>query len=754
MTLLPIALFASLVLPTTTLDSLPDRTIIPLLGETHHVQGIAVRQDRLWVTAVDRTTRKGFLFEYELPAGRQLRSLQIQQEALFHPGGISISGDSLYVPVAEYRRDGRSTIERRSLATLQVQQHFEVDDHIGAIAAGNGRLYGANWDARQIYEWTPDGKLLRKRDNPYAAKYQDMKFVDGNLVAAGPGVIHWLNPETLAVEREITTGKTDRGVPYTNEGMEIAGGRLYLLPEDAPSRLFAYNLQAANPGNKPERLEWFRDLGFGMFIHWNVDVTLGSVISHSLVGASPDYVERYYTVLPRYFDPKRFDPQEWARLAKLAGMKYAVLTTKHHSGFCLWDTKTTPFNVMNTPFHRDVVRGYVDAFRAEGIAIGVYISPDDFWWFYKNGYPIARPPAPRTTTKELPGMLEHDKQQLRELLGGTYGKIDILFIDGPPDGVREEAWRINPDIVVTRGAIETPEQYVPGIPMDQPWEGNMTVGTAWQHKPADVAKPSTQLIETLIDIRAKGGNFLLNVGPQADGTLSEQEDGRLRDMGLWNFVNGESMNAVRPWVITNEGNVWFTRRKNEPTLYAFVTRAPWKLGEQRTITIKSARATQNTQVSVLGQSGEILEYRPDVIPRTTFTQDQDGLHITATTAQRMYDDRKWSNPVVLKITNVEPALKPPVVLTLASQSGELRGELRSLGDAKDVEVGFEYRARKGMTDLYERDDPWKPLPLEKRTVPGSFTGRLPAGVRADDQEFRSVVKHPLLTLYGTERPVR
>jgi alpha-L-fucosidase len=507
--------------------------------------------------------------------------------------------------------------------------------------------------------------------------------------------------------------------------------------------------QSAPPGNRPERLEWFRDLGFGMFIHWNVDATLGSVISHSLVGASDDYVARYFDTLPKFVTAERFDARAWARLAKLAGMKYAVFTTKHHAGFAWWDTKTTPFNVMNTPLGRDVVKSYVEAFRERGIAVGFYISPDDFWWFHKNGYPIARPPAPNTTTREIPALLEYDKLQLRELLT-NYGPIDLLFIDGPADGVREEAWRLQPAIVVTRGAIETPEQHVPGIPLDQAWEACITIGSAWQHKPSDVPKSSQELIETLIEIRAKGGNLLLNVGPKPSGELSEGEEGRLRDIALWNFVNAEALDSVRPWVLTNEGNVWFTKKKGSATVYAFVTRAPWKLGERREIVLKSVRATKDTAVSVLGQSGKLLEYRPDVDPKTTWKQTADGLSISAMTSQRMYDDRRWNNPVVLKITHAEAALDPPRVVTLDANPGEFRGELLALGDAKEVEVGFEYRPRKGLTDLYEKTEPWRSLPLTKRTAPGRFSTRGPAG----EWEYRAVVRHPLLTLYGSEKAAR
>ncbi len=185
--------------------------------------------------------------------------------------------------------------------------------------------------------------------------------------------------------------------------------------------------------NKPERLAWFRDLGFGMFIHWSVDVSLGSVISHSLVGASPDYVARYYDTLPRYFNPRRFEPEKWAMLAKLAGMKYVVFTAKHHSGFAMFDTQTTKMNAVHTPFGRDPLKAIVEAFRKEGIAIGIYISPDDFYWMHTNGLPIARPPAPKTTTKELPAMLEYGKRQLRELLT-NYGRSTSCSLTDRPTG--------------------------------------------------------------------------------------------------------------------------------------------------------------------------------------------------------------------------------------------------------------------------------------------------------------------------------
>jgi alpha-L-fucosidase len=510
--------------------------------------------------------------------------------------------------------------------------------------------------------------------------------------------------------------------------------------------------------NKPERLEWFRDQGFGLFIHWSFDVSLGSDISHTLVGASPDYVKRFYETLPGQFNPKKFDPEEWARLAKLAGMKYVVFTAKHHSGFCMFNTKTTSLNVMNTPYGADITARIIDAFRKQGLAVGLYISPDDFHWFSRNGLPIARPPAPRTTTKELPALMEYGKSQVRELLT-NYGKIDMFFIDGPADGLREQAWETQPDIVVTRGAMETPEQHIPGIPMDQAWEACLTMGTQWPHKPLDERKSPAELIHTLIEIRAKGGNLLLNIGPRPDGALDLEEEARLRVLALWNFVNQESIEGVRPWVITNEQDIWFTKKKNEPTVYAFLTHAQSKFGDQKTVTLRSVRSTARTRVDVLGQSGEILEYRPDIVPKTTWKQDAEGLHISFTQAQRLYTDRRWPYPVVLKITNSEPALSPPQVAVTGSRWDAaaniwvLEGRLDRLGDAPGVEVGFQYRPRNGLTDMYEKTEPWRDLPLQRQTRAGSFSARLPNIRRDQDYEFRALVKHPLLTMYSAEQPL-
>jgi len=506
--------------------------------------------------------------------------------------------------------------------------------------------------------------------------------------------------------------------------------------------------------NKPERLEWFRDQGFGLFIHWSVDSQLGVVISHSLVGASPEYTDRFFTDLPHSFDPHDFHPLDWARLAHLAGVRYVMMTTKHHSGFTMFDTATTPFGIMNTPFHRDITKEVFDAFRSQGIATGVYYSPDDFWWLHQHGKTIERS-VPGVQPRNNPDLMQYDQTQLRELLT-HYGKIDALFLDGEAVGLRDLAWKLNPDIVVTRGAIKTPELTIPGMPLPGAWETCMTMGTAQNEH----YKSGGELIRMLIQTRAKGGNLLLNVGPKPNGELPIEEEERLREIALWMFVNSDAIYGVRPWVITNEGDIWFTKKKDSNTLYAIVeSDSPWPRAIWKEFTLHSIRATDKTEVSVLGQSDEVVEYHPEIKPKSSW-------HVRALQAQRLQDNFHclqdnfhWPNPVVLKITNVEPAFTPPHVKTIGSTAGPsrqqetLQGEVLDMGDSSSLEVGFEYRPILG-EDVNSRSSPWTPTPTQTISRPGPFTASIAGLAPKGTYEFRAVIHHPLLTLYGSEITIK
>jgi len=410
--------------------------------------------------------------------------------------------------------------------------------------------------------------------------------------------------------------------------------------------------------NQPERLHWFQDQGLGLFVHWGVDSQIGSVISHSLVGASDDYLRRFFEELPATFDPTGFDADAWARLARVAGFRYVVFTTKHHSGFTMFQTETTDFGIMHTPFARDVTSELVRALRNQGLAVGFYFSPDDFHFLYEQGTLISRR-RPEVQPSNNAGLMEHNLAQVRELLS-NYGPIDVIFFDGPADGLLQLTWKLQPSAVVTRGAMKTPEitpstkQGLPELTSIEPWEACFTMGTSWQFKPTNESYlPGRHWIQTLIETRAKGGNMLLNVGPTAEGWIPTAQEDILREIGLWMFVNREAVIGVRPWVVTNEGPFWFTQKENESAVYVFVTGEPWRWGAEKTIELRSVQAGPDTLVHVLGQNDEVLEYQPDVVPRTTWKQDGKVLRITATRAQRLYNDRTWPNPVVLKIENAK-----------------------------------------------------------------------------------------------------
>ena len=408
--------------------------------------------------------------------------------------------------------------------------------------------------------------------------------------------------------------------------------------------------------NKPEREQWFTELGFGMFIHWSFDVQLGMVISHSMVGASEDYLNRYIHELPGSFNPENFDAALWARAAKMAGMKYVVFTTKHHNGFCMFDTETTDFNIMNTPYGGDITKKIVEAFRKEGIAIGFYYSPDDFYFLHKQGLPVsrARPEALASNNAELNA---YCKEQMRELMT-QYGTIDIVFLDGLDQFSKTElakvCWDINPEVVVTRGAIQTPEQETPDTLLPSPWESCYTLGDQWQFRPTNENyKTANNTLQKLIEIRAKGGNFLLNFGPDTEGQFPPEQMAVLNEISLWMFINKEAFEKTEAHQIIREGNIWFLKHKEEKTIYAFVVEENWKLGERRTFQIKSIKANEHSKISVLGHEGKVLEYNPEIDPSPTLIGKAGGIEISVMRAQRIYNDRKWPNPIVVKFEGVD-----------------------------------------------------------------------------------------------------
>lgn len=525
-------------------------------------------------------------------------------------------------------------------------------------------------------------------------------------------------------------------------GVQSALAQNDLVKDDNASN---YNL------NKPERELWLKNTGLGLFIHFSMDSQLGVVISHSLVGASDDYVNRYFNDLPKTFAPSKFDPHQIATLAKLAGMKYIVFTTKHHSGFCMWDTKTTDFNITHTPYKKDLLKEFVDATREAGLQVGFYFSPEDFNFLRDHHITISRTDV-KMDTQTHREYDEYTRKQCEELMT-NYGKIDVLFIDGDPkEVVKQTCWKLQPDLLITRGAIKTPEQIMPGAMINEPWLSCITIGTAWGYQPTNERyKSGSQLIGLLIEARAKGGSLLLNVGPKPDGALPIEQEERLREMSAWYFVNRECIDSVRSWVISKEGDIWFTT-KNGHTLYAIVTNAAdWKEGTRKTFLIRSATATDKTQVSVLGQNSKVIEYKTDDVS-CKYKQTDKGLEVSVVKAQRIYDDHRWPNPVVIKLENVNPVFKEAAIVETGGGSkvktgAILKGKILNYKSISVKRARFDYRPYHGQVEtLYAGK--WTAGTWITIHADGTFEATLPLKA---DYEYKAVVEQANVEIEGENK---
>jgi hypothetical protein len=238
-------------------------TILRLDGELFHVQGLEIAGPRIWVTSVDQANRKGYIHEFERATGKFVRRLELTDGARYHPGGISMSGGSIWVPVAEMRPNSSAVLVEIDAASLRVRRKIAVADHLGCVAASGRRLVAGNWDSKLLYIFDLDDiRRPRVVPNPSATHYQDMKFADGHLVAGGnlslwSGSVDWIDWPSMTLKRSLQAGAIGpvrpigRGGPYTGEGMAIEGRDLYVIPEDGPSRLFHFRLDASVAGPPP-----------------------------------------------------------------------------------------------------------------------------------------------------------------------------------------------------------------------------------------------------------------------------------------------------------------------------------------------------------------------------------------------------------------------------------------------------------------------------------------------------------------------
>ena len=328
------------------------------------------------------------------------------------------------------------------------------------------------------------------------------------------------------------------------------------------------------------RVQWFREARFGMFIHWG----LYSIPARGeWVRSDEQMPESEYMPYFDEFNPRDYNPRAWAKAAKEAGMQYVVLTAKHHDGFCLFDSQYTDFKSTNTKLGRDIVRDFVEAVRAEGLRVGLYFTLIDWhhpdYPHYGDRYhPMRNHPECSNENRDFNRYLEYMFNQAREICS-NYGKLDLLWFDFSYDHMRGETWKatefmemvrsLQPNVIIDNrlevsgegfgslhdcrptpyhGDFVTPEKFIPpqgildveGNPML--WEVCATMNNNWGFNGTDpFYKPASMLIKKLVECVSKGGNMILNVGPDAQGNIPPQSQAILRDIGRWMHDNAESI---------------------------------------------------------------------------------------------------------------------------------------------------------------------------------------------------------------------
>jgi alpha-L-fucosidase len=368
------------------------------------------------------------------------------------------------------------------------------------------------------------------------------------------------------------------------------------------------------PGDPDDAGSWFDDARFGMFVHWDHASQQGLEVSWPLVGGvfalpfcQSVTVEQYHSSAST-FDPVAWDPVALARRASDAGMGYVVLTTKHHSGYAMWPTRCSDFSIANSPYGKDIVGGFVEAVRAEGLRVGLYFSLSD-WHHpeyppftethkpYRLGHSPPRP-EPQVWARYLASM----RAELTELLS-DYGRIDLLWFDG---GWERPDWgagelermirRLQPDILINDrlpgvGDLATPEQFVPATAPPGRWETCLTMNHSWGWCPDDRDyKSARRLVHTLCEVAGKGGNLLLNISPTGDGSLPAPQIERLDVVGEWMGRYGESIRGSGPGLEAHQFYGPSTRHGD--TVYLHLLMRPYGEIDVRDVPVRRVRSVR------------------------------------------------------------------------------------------------------------------------------------------------------------------
>lgn len=350
-----------------------------------------------------------------------------------------------------------------------------------------------------------------------------------------------------------------------------------------------------------DNLERWQDQKFGVLFHWGLYSVPGIVESWQI--CSEDWITRpgeytyegykdWYWGLSKVFNPTKFDPDQWAEIMEDAGMKYMIFTTKHHDGFCMFDSKYTDFSIAKGPFadnpRKDVAKYVFEAFRKRDFMTGCYFSKPDWHcqWFWNPYY--ATPNRMQNYKRDQhpdwwKKYQDFTQNQLDELME-NYGKFDILWLDG--GWITGEEVHLDQVLAKARGGqqtgmivvdrtikgknenYQTPERSIPDRQINHPWESCITLSHSWAWAPGAKYKTYNQVANILAEITAKGGCLLLGVGPTPEGLIQPEVEESLRGVGRWLRANGEAIYNTRTTKHYNDGKVWFTAHKDGKTLYA------------------------------------------------------------------------------------------------------------------------------------------------------------------------------------------